>query len=84
MAAERSYHTPAVRGGGRQEQPHVQGAVAAQAQEGQEELLHVQGQEGGCEEITLIQGKEQRQLRFARAAVKREPTSKVRETQLSR
>ena len=29
----------------REEQPHVQGAVAAQAQEGQEELFHVQGQE---------------------------------------
>ena len=34
---------------------------------------------GGCEEIPLIQGKEQ-QLRFAGAAVKRYPTSKVRET----
>ena len=29
-----------------EEQPHVQGAAAAQAQEGREELLHVQGQEG--------------------------------------
>ena len=36
---------------------------------------------GNCEEITLIQGKEQR-LRFAGAAVKRYPTSKVRETQV--
>ena len=27
-------------------EPHIQGEVAAQAQEGQEELLHVQGQEG--------------------------------------
>ena len=35
-----------VRGGGREEQPHVQGAVAALAYEGQEELLHIQGQEG--------------------------------------
>ena len=35
-----------LKGGGRAEQPHVQGAVAARAQEGQEELLHVQGQEG--------------------------------------
>ena len=26
--------------------PHVQGAAAAQAKEGREELLHVQGQEG--------------------------------------
>ena len=52
-----------VRGGGREELPHVQGAVAAWAQEGREELLHVQGQEG-----RLVQGKEQR-LRFAGAAV---------------
>ena len=35
-----------VRAGGREEQPHVQGAADARAQEGQEELLHVQGQEG--------------------------------------
>ena len=32
--------------GGREEQPHIQGAVAAQALEGLEELFHVQGQEG--------------------------------------
>ena len=61
--------------------PHIQGAVAARAQEGQEELLHVQGRRGGCEEIPLIQGKEQR-LGFAGAAMKRYPTSKVRETQV--
>ena len=36
---------------------------------------------GSCEEIPLVQGKEQ-QLRFAGAAVKRYPTSKVRETQV--
>ena len=36
---------------------------------------------GGLEEITLVQGKEQ-QLCFAGAAVKRYPTSKVRETQV--
>ena len=45
-AAERSYPRPEVRGGGREEQPHVQGAVAAQVQEGLEELFHVQGHEG--------------------------------------
>ena len=33
-------------GGGQEEQPHIQGAVAAWMQEGLEELLHVQGQEG--------------------------------------
>ena len=38
---------------------------------------------GSHEEIPLIQGKEQ-QLRFAGAAVKRYPTSKVRETQVRR
>ena len=36
---------------------------------------------GGGEEIPLVQGKEQR-LRFAGAAVKRYPKSKVRETQI--
>ena len=45
-AAKRSYCMSEVRGGGREEQHHVQGAVAVRVQEGQEELLHVQGQEG--------------------------------------
>ena len=36
---------------------------------------------GNCEEISLIQGKEEH-LCFAGAAVKRYPTSKVRETQV--
>ena len=34
------------RDGGREDQPHVQGAVAARAQEGIEELSHVEGQKG--------------------------------------
>ena len=34
------------RDGGREDQPHVQGAMAAWAQEGLEELSHVEGQEG--------------------------------------
>ena len=37
---------PEVRGGGREKQPHVHGEAAAQAQEGREELLHIQGQGG--------------------------------------
>ena len=37
---------PEVRGGGWEEQPHIQGVVAAWAQEGLEELSHVEGQEG--------------------------------------
>jgi len=54
--------------------------VAAWAQEGLEELFHVQFQDRCREEIPLIQGKEQ-WLRFAGAAVKRYPMTKVRETQ---
>ena len=38
--------TPEAGGGGHEDQPHVQGSVTARAQEGLEELLHVQGQEG--------------------------------------
>ena len=34
------------RGGSWEEQPHVQGALAAPAQEGLEELSNVEGQEG--------------------------------------
>ena len=37
---------PEVRGGSREEQPHVQGVVAAWVQEGLEELFHIQGQKG--------------------------------------
>ena len=37
---------PEARGGSQEEQPHLQKAVAAQAQEGLEELLHIQGQKG--------------------------------------
>ena len=45
-ADKRSYPTPEARGGGLEEQPHAQGAVAVRAQEGLEELSYVQGQEG--------------------------------------
>ena len=44
--AERSYTTSEVRGKSREDQPHVQGEVAVQAQEGLEELSHEEGQEG--------------------------------------
>ena len=37
---------PKARGRGQEDQPHIQGAVAAWAQEGLEELSHVEGQEG--------------------------------------
>ena len=44
--AERSYPLPEARGSSPDEQPHIQGVVAAQAQEGLEELFYDQGQEG--------------------------------------
>ena len=34
------------RGSGPEEQPHIQGVVAAREQEGLEELFHIQGQAG--------------------------------------
>ena len=37
---------PEISGSGPDEQPHVQGVVAAWVQEGLEELFHIQGQEG--------------------------------------
>ena len=37
---------PKARGGGREDEPHIQGAVTARAKEGLEELSHVEGQEG--------------------------------------
>ena len=43
---ERSYPVSEARGGWWEELSHVQGAVAAWAQEGLEELSHVEGQEG--------------------------------------
>ena len=46
VAAGRSNHTTEARGGGREDQPHVHGALAVQAQEGLEELSHIDGQEG--------------------------------------
>ena len=41
-------HTPKpeAKGGGGEDQPHLQGAVAVQVQEGLEELSHIEGQEG--------------------------------------
>ena len=57
-----------------------------------EQRLHGEGQRsystfkvrrGGCVEIPLVQGKEQR-LHFAEAAVKRYPTTKVRKTEVRR
>ena len=53
--------------------------MAKEAQEGLKELSTLKVRKGGGEETPLVQDKEQ-QLCFAGAAVKRYPTSKVRET----
>ena len=42
----RSNCSTEARGGGREDRPHVRGAVAARAQEGLEALSHTEGQEG--------------------------------------
>ena len=52
-------------------------------QEAERSCFTFQVRRGGCEEIPLVQGKEQR-LRFAGAAVKRYPSSKVTEAQVRR
>ena len=45
-AAGRSYPMPEASGGSREEQSHLQGAVASWAQEGLEKLSHAEDQEG--------------------------------------
>ena len=57
-AAERSYSMPEVRGGGRGDQPHIQGAVAARVQEGQEELLLVTVRRGSLPRYPLSKVRE--------------------------
>ena len=44
--AWRSHPVLEARGGGREEQPHVQGVVAAWAQESLQEPSHIEGLEG--------------------------------------
>ena len=45
-AAGRSNRMTKARGGGREDQSHVQGAMAVWAEEGLEDLSHIEGQEG--------------------------------------
>ena len=71
------------KGSSREAQPHLQGAVAAWAQEGLEELSNMEGQEGWWWGDTPHPSKEP-QLHFAGVAVKRYPMPKVREIQVRR
>ena len=92
-AAEASYPTSEVRGGGQEELPHAQGQgrwprgatlrprSCAGASGPRGATPHSRSGEGVREKVPLVQGKEQR-LHFAGAAVKRYPTSKPWETQV--
>ena len=57
MVAKRSYPMPKISAGGQEKQPHVQGAVAALAQEGLRSYSTFKVRRGGGEEILLVQGK---------------------------
>ena len=79
--AKRSYPTSEVRGGGWEEQPHIQGVVVEPCRRAERSYSTFKVRRGGSEEIPFVQGKEQ-WLHFAGAAVKRYPTPKVRQTQV--
>ena len=81
--AMRSYPSPKVRGGGQEEQPHLQGAAAVGRKRAERSYSTFKGRRGGGEKKPLVRGKEQR-LCFTGAAVKRYPTSEVTETQVRR
>ena len=80
---ERSYPMPEVWGGSRDELPQVQGVAALGRRRAERSSSTFKVSRGSREKIPLVQGKEQ-WLRFARAAVKRHPMSKVKETQVRR
>ena len=75
--------TPEGRACGQEEQPQFQGAAAVRHRQAERSYSTFKVRRGGREKTPLLQGKGQR-LRFAGAAVKRYPTSKVRETQVRR
>ena len=90
----KSYPTPKVRGSSWEELPHAQGQGQWPRGANPHPRRGLHGhrrakrsystfkvRKGVHEEIVLVQGEEQR-LRFAGVAMKRYPTSKVRETQV--
>ena len=86
-AAERSYHTPEVRASAGRSNPTEKSNPTSKERQlhgrrrAERSYSTFKVRRGSGEEMPLVQGKEQ-QLRFAGAAVKRYPTSKVRETQV--
>ena len=79
--AKRSYPTYEVKGGGREGNPVSKEWWLHGRRRAERNYWTFKVRWGGREEVLLVQGKEQ-QLRFAGAAVKRYPTSKVREIQV--
>ena len=80
-SAERSYPLPKVRDGGREEQPMSKEQWLCGRRRAERTYSMFKVRRGGREERPLVQSKEQ-WLHFAGAAMKRYPTSKVRETQV--
>ena len=72
---------PEVRGGAERSNPRSKERWMRGCRRAERSYSMFKVRRGNCEEIPLIQGKEQRLL-FAGAAMKRYPTSKVRETQV--
>ena len=80
-AAERSYHSPEVRAVARRSNPTSKEQQLLECRRAKRSYYTFKVRRGRREETPLVQGKEQ-QLCFAGAAMKRYPTSKVRETQV--
>ena len=72
---------PEVRGFGKRSNPKSKERWLRRRRRAERSYSTVKVRRDGCEEIPLVQGKKQR-LHFAGAAVKRYPTSKVKETQV--
>ena len=70
--AEKSYHTPKVKGSGREELPTSTEWLLHGCRRAKRSYSTFKVRRGGREKIPLVQGKEQ-QLRFAGAALKRYP-----------
>ena len=80
-AAERSYHSPEVRAVAGKSNPTSKEQQLRKCRRAKRSYYTFKVRRGRREETPLVQGKEQ-QLCFAGAAMKRYPTSKVRETQV--
>ena len=80
-AAERSYPNSEVQAAAKKSKPTSKGRWLRGRRGAERSYSTFKVRRGGREKTPLLQGKEQR-LRFAGAAVKRYPMSKVRETQV--